>query len=205
MTNEEILAALRQNESSGGTNFNHPTITHGISKGTNAIGNWGLTAATVDDTVKNDPNFAYLTKMNPAQKKQFLEANPEVEKAVANQLVNQLQNRYQGDPSKIAYAWNHGTYIDPNKITPNVTANDVYTSKFNRLTQKLGQNPEQLASNVPQSPQNSEKLTKNLPTNNASRSLEDIINDPANPFAHDFEDKDESEEDESKPKLTFNY
>lgn len=194
MTREErenILQILKQIESGGGRNFNHPTITHGVNKGMNAIGNWGLTPTTVDDLIKRSPEYAYLGKMDPLGKKKYLESNPDIEKALAEQLVDQVAQRQGNDPRKIAYAWNHGTYLNPNRITPEILEKDDYTNKFTRLSQKLGGNNTLPLNNQ----ENNEKILRKpaniLPTIGRITTLEDIVNDPNNPFNQPDESEDE--------------
>lgn len=138
MTNDEILAILRQIESNNGQNFNHPLIQQGLNKGTHAIGNYGLTNAVVNDVAQKNPQLASLTQMDPDSKKVYLESHPDDESTIANQIVQHLQDRYAGDPNKIAYAWNHGTSLSPNSITPDKLQADDYTNKFQKLQNKLG-------------------------------------------------------------------
>lgn len=138
MTNQEILAILRQIESNNGQNFNHPLIQQGINKGTHAIGNYGLTNAVVNDVAMKNPQLASLTQLDPNAKKAYLESHPDDESTIANQIVQYLQDRYAGDPEKIAYAWNHGTSLSPTSITPDKIQGDAYTNKFDALNAKLG-------------------------------------------------------------------
>lgn len=137
LTNEQILAILKQIESSNGANMNHPVIAYGLDKGTQAMGNYGLTNSTINDIVKRDPNYRHLQEYDPVRKKQYVEQNPNEEQYLVNSLMNRLQTRYANDPDKIAYSWNHGTYIKPDKITPEIMANDSYVQKFNLLRSKL--------------------------------------------------------------------
>lgn len=190
MTNDEILKFLAQIESNGGKNFNHQMVNHGINKGTRAIGTYGLMPATVDTIVKNRPEYRNLAAMSPIVKKQYIESHPEIEKILANQLVTNVSNRVGNDPEKIAYAWNHGTNLNPNNITPELLQNDQYTNKFNMLRGKLGNNSSDLAKNIPQNEELLKKDTKNLPTIGRTVSLNDIINDPNNPYNQ--EDDEES-------------
>lgn len=192
MTREQLLQFIAQIESNSGKNFNHQIINHGLNKGTRAIGTYGLTPATVNDIIKNNPEYNNLAALDPEAKKQYLESNPNIENSIAGQLVDTLQKRYSGDPSKIAYAWNHGTYINPNKITPEILQNDEYTNKFNRLSQKLGNNNIMPANNMPNNEDLLKKDTKFLPTIGIA-TLSDILNDPNNPFRDEFKDENDEE------------
>lgn len=202
MTNQEILTYLRTIESNNGKNFNHPLITHGVNAGTHAIGNYGLTPATVNDTIKNSPQYAPLMQMQPDTEKAYLEAHPQDETVIANTLMDRLQQRYNGDPSKIAYAWNHGTYLNPSKITPDVIASDAYTNKFQKLSQKLGMNPKAnpIRENIAQ--QTGAAQPEAVKTPFDSQSIRDFITDPNNPFNRALTSEDDSDEDDDKKKYS---
>jgi hypothetical protein len=211
MTRDELLQILSQIESSGGQNFNHPTITHGPDQGTQAIGRYGLTSATVDDTVNKNPALqsAYgniLSPLDPMGKKQYLESHPDVEQNIAGTLADRLSQRYGGDENKVAYAWNHGSYLNPNKITPDVLAKDDYTNKFQKLKTKFADSGTPSASAPVQQqfvaqqnaggPQRKMASNDGTPSGAPKMSLEDIINDPANPFNEKDDDSDQGSDDE---------
>lgn len=140
MNPDEILAILKKIESDNGKNFNHPLIQHGVNRGTNAIGNYGLTHGVVSDFAKQNPNYSYLEQFDPNQKKQYLETHPEDEQFIAKDLVSKMLQRYQ-TPEQVAYAWNHGTSIPASKITPDILNKDNYTNKFIQLKQNQDQKP----------------------------------------------------------------
>lgn len=190
MNNKELLAYIRALESNNGQNFNHPIIQHGLDKGNQAAGNYGLTSSTINDVVKNKPEYAALMGLNPSQKKEYIESHPQDENNIVNSLLDRLQNRYSGDPSKIAYAWNHGTYINPNKITPELMENDTYTNKFNRLSGISSPVKDNIAQQTfPSEPRG------------MKQSLDDLINDPSNPFNQ----KDEEDQDDDNDILKQYY
>lgn len=142
LNNAQILQILKNIESSNGQNINHPIIRSGLDKGTHAMGNWGLTSSTINDVVKHNPQYQNLQQQNPDEKRQFIENNPVDEYNIANQLVNRLQTRYANDPDKIAYSWNHGTYINPEKITQELEDQDAYVQKFRALRNMLMPQPQ---------------------------------------------------------------
>lgn len=213
MTRDQLLQLLSQIESGGGKNFNHPVITHGPDQGTQAAGRYGLTNSTIDDTVKNNPSLRnMLSQMDPASKKQYIESHPDVEQNIAGSLADRLLKRYGGDENKVAYAWNHGSYLNPNRITPDIIAQDDYTNKFQKLKGRMaGAAPEDSGAPVQQKfvqQQNKGGITdpENKYVANKGMSLEDIINDPSNPFNQKDEDEDQDSTDmeELKKRLANN-
>lgn len=205
MTNQEILAHLRMLESNNGKNFNHPTITQGLDKGTQAAGNYGLTGSTINDVIKNNPHYTQLMAMAPVEKKQYIESHPEDESNIANSLIDRLQQRYAGDPSKIAYAWNHGTYINPNKITPDILQHDQYTNNFQKLGQNLRMKDPSSFQNVERRPaqnpiqENIAQQTNEVHPSSSmdEQSIRDFINDPSNPFNEDSKVSENDEDDDN--------
>jgi hypothetical protein len=197
VTRDQLLQILSQIESNNGANTNHPIITHGPDTGTQAIGRYGLTNATVDDTIKNNPNLKnILGQMDPVSKKQYLESHPDIEKNIAGSLADRLLQRYGGDENKVAYAWNHGSYLDPNRITDETLNKDSYTQKFQRLKNKISN-----ASSSPQeqliAQQKGQPAPKIVAEN--GQTINDIINDPLNPFTKEFNNTSENDEDEIDP------
>ena len=190
MTNEEFLAAIGKIESNSGQNINHPVITHGLNAGNRAIGTYGLTTPFVNDIVKNMPQYQNLANLSPADQKQYLEANPGIQKEIAGEAYNRLIGKFGDNPVENAVRWNQGTSIK--NVTPEMIQNSPYANKFNRLTQKLSGDRTPAASNIPNNEEKSEKTSKILPTSNAGMSLQDILNDENNPFKDDFKDEEET-------------
>ena len=181
MTKEEFLSAIAKIESNNGRNINHPMVNTGINKGTHAIGTYALMPATVDELIKKRSEYSDLGTMTPDQKQQYLLAHPEAQQALAGQMYEHLSNRYNADPQKMAYAYNHGMYLPNSRMTPEKLAADNYTNKFNKLTGKLASNTTEQAKIMPEVEENLKKSSKNLPTIDVA-SLESILNDPRNPF-----------------------
>ena len=136
--------------------------------------------------------------MQPIEKKQYLETHPDVEQNVAGTLADRLLKRYGGDENKVAYAWNHGSYINPDSITQDTLNNDPYSQKFQRLKTKMATPPVQQQFIDKQ--QMGKKSPVMLAQNDESdkRSVDDIINDPANPFNKKDDDEDSEDEKEQK-------
>lgn len=138
----DFLKTISGVESNFGKNTNHPVMKTGMHKGQSAIGKYALMPNTVDDIVKNIPaqqseQYKQLLSMSPLAKKQYLEQNEPVQDELAKQLANRLVTRFK-NPTKAAYAWNQGQYLDPNTITPERLANADYVRKFNNIRKKLG-------------------------------------------------------------------
>lgn len=138
---QEFLNKIEQVESSGGTDYNHPVVTaNNLQKGTRAIGRYGLMPNTVQELVNRrrirgtvTPEMLDVSKMSPDDMKDYVEANPELEDQFANDLANHVIRNQQGDEDKAAYAWQMGSNINTNNITPDILDNSDYVQKFRRL------------------------------------------------------------------------
>jgi uncharacterized protein (UPF0147 family) len=183
MTREEFLQIIGQIESSGGKNTNHPVLKTGMHKGSSAIGKYALMPLTINELVKNNPQLQYLAQMDEARKRATLENNQALQDQLAGMYYDKAAKNSNSD-QEAAYKWLHGYNSRP---TEQNLQNDEYTNKFNRLTQKLGNNTTVAANNMPKNENNLQNSVKNLPTNNIA-SLEDILNDPNNPFNEDDEE-----------------
>lgn len=198
LSRDQLLDYIAQLESGGGRNFNHPVINHGLNRGTRAIGTYGLTAPTVNDIIKNDPRYNNLLAMDPIQKKRYIESNPTIEKDIAGREVDRLTQN-SNSPEDILYRWNHGTSLNPNRINPQTLQNDKYVNDYRKLRDKLSGNQMAQANNMPKNEENLKKPTENLPTNDVA-TLDDILNDPLNPFSQDFNNDPEGDK-----MIGFNY
>lgn len=186
MTREEFLKAIGQIESSGGKNTNHPTLKTGMHAGSSAIGKYALMPLTVDELVKNDPDLKYLAAMDEGSKRHTLENNQQLQDYLANAYYDKAAKNSNND-QEIAYKWLHGYNSHP---TEEKLLNDQYTNKFKNLTSKLSNNNIQAANIMPNNENNLKKDAKILPTSTVA-SLEDILNDPNNPFNSVDDDQDE--------------
>lgn len=125
-------------ESSGGLNVNHPKVKHGINKGTNAIGQYGLMPLQILDTLKYDKklgnkykeikNMDYLKDQNKIN--DFIQNNPQFEEEVAQSHWNRLNKKFNGNKNKMAYAWFNGI-TGTMKASPEEINNHWYVKKFN--------------------------------------------------------------------------
>jgi len=192
MTKEQFLKIISKIESDEGRNTNHPMMKSGIHKGHQAIGKYALMPNTIDELIKRRVEYDFLKQMDPKRKAQYLAENPKVEADLANSMYNHLNTRMKGDPAKMAYAYNHGMYLNPDKINQETLKKDDYTNKYNKLAQLIGEKPVSLARNMQKSENNLQNTPKNLPTNSITpnilannSNLEDIMSDPSNPLNKD--------------------
>jgi hypothetical protein len=139
---DEFLRNIGQIESAGGKNTNHPVIKSGIQKGDSAIGTYGLMPNTVDEIASKskDPAINSLTDMSSAEKKDYIEKNPAVEKILATQLAEKVLANQGGDAQKAAYAWNQGHNLSPDSIVKRDYQNSDYVQKYNKAA---GQQPDE--------------------------------------------------------------
>lgn len=142
----DMLGVISQLESSGGKNIAHPTIETGLQEGQTAIGNYGLLPNTVREVLNSMKhrgapippelqNTLPLTDKGLAGK---LIEKPELQNAVAGDLMSRVLNRSGGDEDKAAYMWNTGHNLDPNSITPEKLDTNPYVEKFRKLRAQLG-------------------------------------------------------------------
>lgn len=155
---DSFLKTIGQIESSSGKNTNHPIIETGIQKGDRAIGTYALMPNTVDEIItraknenKSSEEMDNILNMSPEEKKAYIEANPEIEKALATNLAGYVLNKQGGDTEKAAYSWLHGHNLSPDRIENKDYSNDPYVQKFAKLSGSL------------RSPAMSQKSKENLP------------------------------------------
>jgi len=153
-----FLKAIAMNESSGGKNTRHERINSGIHAGDAAIGKYGLMPNTVKELAnrmgKENPMNIYSSMENKNIAKELKE-NPEHQEKFANFLANHLNDKFGGDESKMAYAYNQGHNLGldafENKHS-NYKEHD-YVNKYHKhrseieKTPVVPNKPDQLASN----------------------------------------------------------
>ena len=132
---DKFLEKIGQLESSGGTNFDHKEIKSGIQRNTKAIGTFGLMPNTVKEIVKrtDSKDLNFLLKMNPDEKKELLESNPDLEYKLARQLASHVLEKQEGDEEKAAYSWFQGHNLSPERIEKKDYKNHPYVTKFRKL------------------------------------------------------------------------
>lgn len=133
---QSFLNNISQVESSGGTNFNHPTVTSGIQAGDAAIGRYGLMPNTVNEVLNRmrlhgnlTPELQQLQQLDPATLKETLEKNPQLEDQIAGSLAGRVLDR-QPDDETAAYSWHQGHNLKPDDIQQKDYQNDDYVKKF---------------------------------------------------------------------------
>jgi len=117
-SSQRMLNAMRQVETSGGQNLNHPQAANGMT----AIGSYALMPDTIRDTVKMNPdlkrNHPRILALQNKDMAHYLQDNPELEQAVAERHLNRLEHHFGHDPSKIAFGWLNGI-VGTNKALKN--------------------------------------------------------------------------------------
>jgi len=135
-----FLNTLAMIESSGGKNFNHPTIESGIHEGHQAVGTYGLMPNTVNEVVnrmqsegKGFPNLTKLVGREPQQIKAAIEQNPQDEQRLAEYLAKHVLAKQQGDEEKAAYSWFQGHNMTPERIEQQGYKDHDYVKKYNEF------------------------------------------------------------------------
>lgn len=146
---DKFLNNIMQLETSGGTNWQHPTIEHGVDKGQRAIGRWGLLKPTVDEVIgrmeqskKAIPAVSRLKGMTRDGMEAYFKQYPKAELDVARYLARHVLHNQNHDMRRSAYAWLYGHNLRPADITEQDLDNEKYVKEFMKLSQ--GQHPEGL-------------------------------------------------------------
>jgi GNAT superfamily N-acetyltransferase len=109
---EKMLAAIKEVETSGGTNVNHKPIVGGMHDGHAAYGRYGLMPITIKETAQLDPEIAQqhpdLGRLKEDKVHDYMKANPELGPKIARSHLNRLRSHFGDDPRKIGYAWLNG-------------------------------------------------------------------------------------------------
>lgn len=133
------LKAIGMIETSGGTNLNHPVITKGMHKGTQAAGHFGLMPLTVRDLVSKNKRlnqrYGYLLDLTNDEITEAINGDSRMDRDIALTFWKQLRKKF--NPAQAAFAWLYG----PGKIAQ-VTSEEIseseYVQKFhNYLAQKI--------------------------------------------------------------------
>ena len=121
---DDFLNRIAQLESSGGENTDHPEVKSGLQKGSTAIGTYGLMPNTIREILNRkrlanqlQPADQELMKMNDDQIREKVSSDPDLEKALAQQLATHVLQRQKGDEDRAAYSWNMGHNLSPQRIT----------------------------------------------------------------------------------------
>ena len=108
---DNFLDTISMNESSGGIDTDHEQMKHGIHAGDSAIGKYGLMPNTIKEMavrMGSDHPMAQYAKMDSKSISESIKKNPDHEQQIAKFMANHLHDRFGGDESKMAYAWNQG-------------------------------------------------------------------------------------------------
>lgn len=142
---DRFLKTLGMIESSGGLNFAHPEISSGIHQGHRAAGTWGLMPNTVNEVLNRarrdgslSPELVALQKLGPRRMKAELEANPELERQIAEKLADYVLEK-QNDEEKAAYSWFQGHNLSPEDIEKRGYKEHDYVQKYRKFKKMLEQ------------------------------------------------------------------
>lgn len=136
---DEFLNVIRQIESSGGLNTNHPVMQQGIHKGEAAIGQYGLMPKTIQELAKR-AGESDLAAIDSAEIPAMVKSNPGMEDRLARQLAERVLAR-QSDPEKAAYSWNMGHNLSPEQVTKRDYGSHPYVQKFRKIQEMLSKPP----------------------------------------------------------------
>lgn len=141
---KSFLNNISQIESSGGTNFNHPTINTGIHAGQTAIGRYGLMPNTVSEVLNRmrlngtlTPELQQLQQLDPDTLKSTLEKNPNLEDQIAGTLANKVLTQ-QPNEEEAAYSWHQGHNLKPEAIEQKDYQNSDYVKKYDMYKKLQG-------------------------------------------------------------------
>ena len=123
------LEAIKANESSGGKNTKHKTISSGVSKGDKAVGKYGITPNTAKEMMNRYPELDQeglkaLPNSDLAAKLSADEKTPDALRArgpaslddqIAEKLAEHNLDKYPDVPSALA-AWNAGHNLPTSKL-----------------------------------------------------------------------------------------
>jgi len=162
-TIEEFLNRIAQIESANKADVAHPIMQHGMHKGMQAIGKYGLMPLTIAELISKrqkemgDPQDEQVLQqqltlplpipesVDPRgseyrDKAQImgtqLSSSPEGQEVLAKYLASHLLERTGGDQDRAAYMWNMGHNQDPSRITPQKLDYKDYVQKFRKLAAK---------------------------------------------------------------------
>lgn len=137
---KDFLNKIMQIESSGGTNFNHRTIASGMHEGDQAIGRYGLMPNTIREIINrrrlrgtSTPELQDLDQLDHQALKERIEANPDLEQELAEQLAQHVTQKQMGDEDRAAFAWQNGHNLTPDRISNEQLQQSPYVQKYEKL------------------------------------------------------------------------
>lgn len=140
---DSFLRTIQMIESSGGKNFNHPTMQSGMHQGHSAAGRYGLMPNTVKEVVGRMEREGYRFPMigsqapqsnrDPANLKQIVESNPDKEQRIAEYLAKQVLEKQRGNEERAAYSWLQGHNMTPEQVESKNYQDHDYVKKYNNF------------------------------------------------------------------------
>lgn len=133
---QKTLKAISMQESNGGKNTNHAEIKHGLSAGTHAHGQYGLTDDLIRNVIQRSPRLSEkhsgVLTMDDQHIDEYLKHNPDLENEVASRYHDRITKELGAyDPRTVYHAWLNGTagtkkYLETHKIEEHPLANKVF-------------------------------------------------------------------------------
>lgn len=136
---EQFLDTISANESSRGKDLDHKKIKHGIHKGDNAAGKYGIMPNTAEEMAKRyDLNYT---------------PNPDT---TAELLAKHLAKKTRGNPEAMAAGWNQGHNLSKEKLEELANTKIDYVKKYLKNQQPVNE-LEQFLINLDKQQYNPEK------------------------------------------------
>ncbi len=111
---KHLLESIKFVESSGGKNFNHPVVQHGMNKGDKALGSFAFMPKTVHELVGKSKKLSQkypdaLQQTDQASMESYFKAKPEFENDLANHYLDRIAKETKAKtPGDYHTAWEHG-------------------------------------------------------------------------------------------------
>lgn len=169
---EEFLRKIAKNESSNQYFVDHPEMQHGMHRGMQAVGKYGLMPLTIAELMERRerqglpeaPELPVGYEESPSPRSPAyrgnamymadqLRSNPEGQELLARQMAQDLLQKTGGDQDRAAYMWTMGHNLPVNKVTPQKMDTSDYVQKFRASSAQ--ENPD-----VPQLEEQSRKKKK---------------------------------------------
>jgi hypothetical protein len=134
---DKFIQDMAMIESSGGIDTDHDVMTHGMHKGSAAVGTYGFMPNTIDELINRykvlPEEYKGLTTEEYEER-----LTPEQEKAMAYQLGHHVLKRQKGDKERGAYSWQYGHNLTPNRISRETLDTNDRVRKYRNLQKLLG-------------------------------------------------------------------
>lgn len=144
MDKKRFLDVIKQIESSGGKDIDHPMIKSGPQKGQAAIGEYGLLPSTIREFVNRrklagsfGPDENILSKMSDEELNNLLNTQDRIEQNLADDVAKHVLKKAKGDVVKAAYMWNQGHNLPVERVTDKILEDSDYADKFKLYSNEL--------------------------------------------------------------------